>query len=314
MGLNRRHFIKKTGTVTLGLPWMMQPLNLALQEEAPPLKVHLFSKHLQFLSVEEAAMIAADLGFSGLDLTVRPKGHVLPQNIKKDLPKALVAIRNAGIECELITTAIDGAEKQMDRDIIQLAAENGVKFYRMNWLNYLPKVAMEATLNQYKEQLRVLSLYNKAHNIIGCYQNHAGTKVGSSYWEIKQMLEQVDPAFMGVQYDIRHAVVDGGKSWPNGFRLLKDQIKTIVIKDFKWIKHNGKMQLINVPLGEGMVDFKRYFQFLKTARLSPPVSLHLEYPLGGAEKGKPSISMDKEVVFDAMKRDLNRLHSLWKDA
>ena len=32
-----------------------------------------------------AAQIAAELGFEGLDLTVRPKGHVLPENVEADL-------------------------------------------------------------------------------------------------------------------------------------------------------------------------------------------------------------------------------------
>jgi len=52
-------------------------------------------------------------------------------------------------------------------------------------------------------------------------------------------LESVNPAFFGAQYDIRHAVAEGGRSWSNGVKLLKDQIKTIVLKDFKWGKVNG---------------------------------------------------------------------------
>lgn len=313
MGINRRSFIKSTGVAALGFPWTMHAMRMP-NDKTPPLKVHLFSKHLQFLSLEEASEMTAAMGFSGLDLTVRPNGHVLPENCKRDLPRALATIQNAGIECKLITTSIEGAEKQVDRDLIQLAAEGGVKYYRMNWFNYRPNTLMQVTLNQYKEQLRVLSLFNKKHGIIGCYQNHAGTKVGSSFWEVKQLLERVDPTYFGAQYDIRHAVVDGGKSWPNGLRLLKEHIKTIVIKDFKWTKHHGKTQLVNVPLGEGMVDFKAYFQFLKAAQLHPPVSLHIEYPLGGAENGETSINIDKQVVFDAMKRDLKRLQELWEEA
>ena len=38
------------------------------------LSVHLFSKHLQFLNYTEMAEAASEMGFDGLDLTVRPKG------------------------------------------------------------------------------------------------------------------------------------------------------------------------------------------------------------------------------------------------
>jgi len=127
-------------------------------------------------------------------------------------------------------------------------------------------------------------------------------------------LGSVNPDFFGAQYDIRHAVAEGGQSWPNGVRLLKSHIKTIVLKDFKWGKVNGKWKIINVPIGEGMVDFIAYFKLLKSLRLKPITSLHLEYPLGGAEKGRYEIHADKKVVFDAMKKDLTLIQELWKEA
>lgn len=63
-----------------------------------------------------------------------------------------------------------------------------------------------------------------------------------------------------------------------------------------------------------MVDFDTYFKLLKKYKVKPPVSLHLEYELGGAEKGDRSISVDKKVVFDAMKNDLNEIQRLWRNA
>ena len=109
-------------------------------------------------------------------------------------------------------------------------------------------------------------------------------------------------------------MAEGGHSWVNGLNLLQKHIKVIVLKDFKWGKVNGKWKAVNVPIGEGMVDFDSYFKLLKKYKLKPPVSLHLEYDLGGAEKGYSNISVDKKVVFDAMKRDLKALQILWRNA
>ena len=86
------------------------------------------------------------------------------------------------------------------------------------------------------------------------------------------------------------------------------------VKDFKWTMNNGKWKLTNVHIGEGMVDFTTYFKLLKANNIVVPVSLHLEYPLGGAEKGKSDITVDKKVVFDAMIRDLNAIQKLWREA
>ena len=63
-----------------------------------------------------------------------------------------------------------------------------------------------------------------------------------------------------------------------------------------------------------MVDFDAYFKMLKSYGLNPPTSLHLEYPLGGAEKGRSEITVDRKVVYDAMKKDLMLIQELWQKA
>lgn len=312
---SRRAFITKMGMAALAIPMVSSPLHL-LGSEAPAdsLNVHVFSKHLQFLNWKEAAEVAAKIGFQGLDLTVRSKGHVLPENVKEDLPKAIRDIQSAGLSCEMITTAIDDAADSIDAEVIKTAGAEGVKYYRSNWFSYKDDLSLEESLDYYKGVVGQLGELNKKSNIIGCYQNHSGLKIGASVWEVKNILEEADPKYFGAQYDIRHAVAEGGKSWPNGVQLLQSQIKTIVLKDFKWGKVDGQWKIVNVPVGEGMIDFKAYFKQLKSYGLNPPVSLHLEYPLGGAEKGRTEITVDQQVVFDAMKRDLDAVQQLWKDA
>ena len=315
MHYSRRNFVKKATVVSCSLPLLFSPFKTALADHnQDDLDISIFSKHLQFLDVKEAGQVAAELGFNGIDLTVRPKGHILPKDVTSSLAPAIRDIEKSGSSCKMITTAIDNAKKKEDVNIIKTAGDLGVNYYRMNWFKYHEDMGMEESLHLYQETIQNLVKLNKEHGITGCYQNHAGTKVGGSYWEIEKILEGIDSDYFGVQYDIRHAVAEGGFSWENGLKLLRQQIKTIVLKDFKWAKVNGKWEAVNVPIGEGMVNFTKYFQLLKVYNLNPPVSLHLEYPLGGAEKGKFSISVDKKKVFDAMKNDLSSLRELWAKA
>lgn len=134
------------------------------------------------------------------------------------------------------------------------------------------------------------------------------------FGDLLPILEATNGKHMGCQYDIRHAVVEGAGSWELGLQRIRPYINSIVIKDFKWDYKDGKWQIENVPLGEGMVDFKRYFSILKSYKINVPVSLHLEYDLGGAEKGLSKLTMDKEAVFNSMKQDLNYLRETWKNA
>ena len=309
---NRRTFLKKLGASGSLVSSTVLPLNTGsfFSVDDGPLDVHIFSKHLQFLNYKNSAEVSAEIGFKGLDLTVRPNGHVLPENVISHLPEAIREIRSVGLSCEMITTAVSDVVNPEDVEVIRTAATSGVKYYRSNWFKYKENMSIEESLDFYKEKIRHLGDLNKKHNIVGCYQNHSGTSIGASVWEVKKILENADPKYFGTQYDIRHAVAEGGQSWPNGLRLLKENIKTIVLKDFKWGKVNDKWQIINVPIGEGMVDFNAYFKLLKRYSLKPPVSLHLEYPLGGADKGRSEITVDQKVVFKAMKKDLAAVHKL----
>ncbi|GIZ10144.1 sugar phosphate isomerase/epimerase [Flavobacterium sp. UMI-01] len=312
---NRRAFIKNSALGLSAIPFI--DLSIPLFNNATDTKtlsINVFSKHLQFLDYYQAGEVAAEIGFSGLDLTVRPKGHVLPEAVHTDLPKAMQDIKKAGSHCTMITTAIESVQNPLDVAIIQAAAKEKIGFYRTNWFKYPPNVSMPQALLQYREEIKKLSEFNQQFNIIGCYQNHAGTSIGASFWEVEAILKNANQTYFGTQYDIRHATVEGGYSWQNGFHLLQSQIKTIVLKDFKWVKKNGVWSAEDCPIGEGMVDFGSYFKLLKKHGLTPPVSLHLEYDLGGAEKGNQTIKIDKKIVFDAMKKDLRAVQKLWKEA
>jgi len=311
----RREFIAKTGLVASLLPFSAFPYQVlkgSFVEDR--LDVNIFSKHLQFLDYKTTGEMAAEMGFSGVDLTVRPKGHVFPESVTTDLPRAVWAIKESGSNCKMITTSIESVNNTLDMDILNSASKCGIKYYRTNWFKYIEGQSMLDTLKMYREEIDKLGNINEKLGLVGCYQNHAGKNVGASYWEIKKIIETVNPEYFGVQYDIRHAMVEGGFSWENGLQLLHPNIKVIVLKDYKWGKINGKWQAVNMPIGEGMVDFNKYFKLLKFYKLKPPVSLHLEYDLGGAEKGKSTISVDKKVVFDAMKKDLNAIQKIWKQA
>ena len=119
---------------------------------------------------------------------------------------------------------------------------------------------------------------------------------------------------IGAQYDIYHATVEGMNAWVYGLKLIRPYIKMIAIKDFQWEKKNGKWITEGVPLGSGAVDLKNYFSLLKEYQVKVPISLHCEYPLGGAEGGARTISIPKEQVFNSMKKDLLFLKQALREA
>ena len=278
------------------------------------LSLHIFSKHLHFLDYRDMAKAAADLGFDGVELTVRKNGHVLPELVERDLPKAVEAIQNAGIQSQLMVTGITSVNAT-SRKVLKMAANLGIEYYRLGYYRYPEDLKMTEALEQFRDQMADLANLSARLGLKGTYQNHAGGAVGASIWEVWQLLEKSHRDVMGSQYDIRHAVVEGGASWRNGLRLISPRINTLVLKDFRWEQVNGEWKILNTPLGEGMVDFRAYFKLLKEYQINVPVSMHFEYDLDGAEHGERDLSKEsRQKVYKAMLKDVEFAHRMWKEA
>jgi sugar phosphate isomerase/epimerase len=85
---------------------------------------------LQFLSFDDLGEVIATLGFDGVELIVAKGRHVLPENVKIDLPKAVKAMRKAGIDVPMIVTEINDADHQLTEDILGTAADQGIKYFK----------------------------------------------------------------------------------------------------------------------------------------------------------------------------------------
>ena len=315
--LSRRDFIKKAGLTASVLPIapFLNCTAAAAESGADQLEIHVFSKHLQFLNYQDMTAVVADIGYNGVDLAVRPGGHVLPERVTDDLPNAVEALRKQGLLVNLMTTAVTNSLDATHRQVLETAAAQGITDYRMGYLDYPKEGTIPKALAGFQEQMEELAIFNKQLGIRGAYQNHAGKRVGAMIWDIYHLLEKADPTALGCQYDIRHAMVEGGMSWEVGLRLIRPHIHTIVLKDFVWQKVDGQWKVVNVPLGEGMVDFPGYFRILKEYGIHVPASMHLEYDLGGAEHGAKELDKaTQKTVLAAMKRDLMRAREMWAEA
>lgn len=312
--MERRKFIKTTAAGITGMSLAANSLAAGLAKPNAKRPIHVFTKCLQFLTYEEIATVLADLGFDGADLTVRKNGQVNPENVENDLPKAIKALRSKGIGSDMIATDINNADDPLFRRVVKTMADEGIRYYRMGYLNFDEKKSIPQNLDDIRFTFEKLEKLNREFGVTGNYQNHSGTRVGGPVWDLYYLLKDRDPEYIGVQYDVRHATVEGGESWPVGMKLLSPWIRTTDIKDFIWEKdETGKWKLINVPLGEGMVNFKKYFDLYTSFGIEAPVSIHYEYDLGGAQHGGLNPTMSREEIFSWLKKDLTFLKNQFKE-
>jgi len=276
-----------------------------------------FSKHLHFLPWAEMAAAAKEVGFEGIDLTVRKGGHVTPERVAEDLPKALEAIRAAGMKLTMITTDITDMTSPQTEPVLRTAAKLGVTHYRWDGYKYKDGVALPEQLKALTPRVKELAAFNKELGMCAMYHTHSGAgRVGASQWDLWMLLRDTDKRYVSFNYDVSHATIEGGLGgWLHSTKLAMPHMGGIALKDFKWSRGaNGKWFVDWCPIGDGMVQTREFLKMAKAGGFAGPAQVHYEYHLGGADKGLTKITMTKAQVLAAMKRDLDMLRKLSAEA
>ena len=312
--MERRNFIQTAALTAAGIGLAESGMaNLAVNGKSLKRPLCAFTKCLQFLSIEEAGKVLVKNGFDGADLLVRPGGQIEPKNVKAELPQAVKTYQKLGIEIPMMVTAVTDPSEPFALETLQVAADSGIRYYRMGWLPYDFTKSIQQNLDGHKKIFDKLAKVNEKLGIHGGYQNHSGLHVGAPVWDLYELVKDVDPKYLGVQYDIRHAQTEGGYSWLLGMKRVEPWIRTICIKDFVWGKDaKGTWHHQNVMLGEGMVSFDDFLKEYASLKIEAPISIHYEYDLGGAETGKKTTTMDPEKIYVMMKKDLDWFRSSLK--
>ena len=154
--LTRREFVSTAMAAAAAAP-----AALAAAPLSGPSKIFMFSKHLQWLDYQAMADTAAKLGLDGLDLTVRPGGHVEPKNVKQDLPRAAEAMRKAGLTIDMMTTGINNPNDKLTADVLSVAADQGFKHYRTGYLRFDLKKPIPQQIEQMKPVFHDLAALNR---------------------------------------------------------------------------------------------------------------------------------------------------------
>ena len=242
-------------------------------------KIIAFSKPFVHLSVEDTADLVADVGWDGIECPVRRSStHVQPDRVEEDLPKMVAALKQRGRVVSMITTDIIDVNPSAER-ILRTAAKLGIRTYRLGPIRYVADRSIPTQLTEITAKLRDLAQLNRAVGITGGIQNHSGRDYfAAPVWDAVQVIKGMERD-IGIAFDIGHATLEGGLSWPIQVRLAEPSFTVVYVKDFRWEKREAGWASAWVPLGDGMVD-RKFFATLAASQYSGPICQHHEYDLG----------------------------------
>ena len=273
----------------------------------------MFSKHLQTMSVADAGKTIKSLGFSGVELTVRPGGHVLPDNVEEDLPRAVEELRAAGLETPAIVVEIHNRQQEFSEAVCRAASKVGARELRTSSHRYRGFGEIREQIAAARKDAKDLEALGREHGVRLCIHCHSGDFLSGQGGILAMITDETDPRYVGVSLDVGHLTTEGGKSgWKQSIDLMKERVGIVAVKSFGWFhepdpktgeqRWNAKL----VPLAEGNVQWKLAFQLLRQAGWDADgqalVSVHSEYQGGGSWK-----NLDVPQLIEQTREDFTYL-------
>jgi sugar phosphate isomerase/epimerase len=221
----------------------------------------LFSGSVQGLEYSELPLIAKQLGFNGVDLTVRPGGHVEPRLSNVDLVRAIEEVRGPGLEVPVITTALTSPFDPTVLPVVAIAGHTQVTlfipgFFRASNPNYLRDIG---------GLISVGARYGMACAL----HNYLSDDLGEAQWDPVELVAGFDPKWASLYFDPIHARQD----WEAELKRHLPRLRAVALKDFQMVDGQAKP----CPLGQGTVDWPKFFAILAEAKYYGPLSLRMDY-------------------------------------
>ena len=244
----------------------------------------LFTDNLAALMIPEVCAEAKRAGFDGLDLTLRPGGHVLPENAEIGLSEAKRIADAANMTIPMLTTSITDADSPHAESIFASAAHYGARKIKLGYWRYEPFGTITKQLDAARTKLERLARLGEKYSVLPCVHCHSGDILANGGAMLYLILKDFKPTEAGAYVDPMHMTVEGGLSgWEMGLDLLAPWIALVGIKNFRWVekgrdeKGQAKFATDYVPLQDGQAPLPRFATRLKELKYGGVVSFHSEY-------------------------------------
>lgn len=243
----------------------------------------MFSKMLQEFDVAEMGRIVRDLGFDGVDLTVREAGHVLPQEVADKLEPAVATLADLGLTVPMITTGITSADDPTAEPIFRAAAACGIRRLKLGYWQVREFGTMREKIDEAAGYLVGIAKLAERHGVSANIHTHSGDFLSAISGVVWLLIRDYPREVIGAYPDLCHLSLEGARSgWKLGLDLLSTHANMVGVKNAGLYRDKdaegnvfwrGKL----VPVGEGLTPMKEAFGYLKRIGFDGPCSFHSEY-------------------------------------
>jgi len=255
-----------------------------------------FSKPFQNMAAGEMVDFISTIGWDGIECPVRAKGQIEPEHALDQLPGITEVFRKNRKDIFIVATDITSLQQKYAENVLRAVSKSGIKRVRLGFFKYDPKRPPQEHLDALRPVIKDIADACKELGLQAGIENHSGRDlVGAPVWDLYSLIKDIDPQHMGICFDIGHATIEGGLSWPIQARLMEPFFTAVYVKDFVWRKDGNRWREDWVQLGKGMVN-REFIDRLKNSSFDGPICQHHEYELGNRAEMAERMRQDLRVL------------------
>ncbi len=244
----------------------------------------LFTDNLADLTIEQVCQEVKQAGFDGIDLTLRPGGHVLPEKAEMGLSAVRAIADRHNLAVPMASTAITDSNSPHAEDVIASCAHYGVNKIKLGYWRYEPFGTIQQQLDAARKKLERIVKLARQYHVLPCVHVHSGDVLANGGAILYLILKDFSPDDIGAYVDPMHMTVEGGLyGWEMGLDILVPWVSLVGIKNFHWQPRgrnaDGQMEFHAeyVPVADGHANLGRFMSRLRDIQYDGVVSLHSEY-------------------------------------
>lgn len=276
------------------------------------MKIVAFTKSFQHWPIPVVCHRFKEIGLDGLDLTVRPGGHILPKDVEEQLPLAAKAALEAGVEIGMLTTPITEPNAEAEK-ILATASKLGIHKVKLGYYRYKPFGTLAKQLDDVRRQLAAVAKLANKYDVLPCVHIHCNDFIPSHGTQLYLLLKDFAPGQVGAYADMLHMSLEGGgDGWRQGLDLVAPWLAIVSVKNYdfqpKERDKRGQMRWRHqvVPVADGISPIPEFVACLRKLGYDGMYSMHSEYEGSGSFR-----NMDSEECLKQTAADLKYFRSLF---
>jgi sugar phosphate isomerase/epimerase len=264
-----------------------------------------FTESFQGWPIPEVCEKFKAIELDGLDLTVRPGGHINPADAPEKLPFAARAAREHGVRLSMLSTAIVEANPEAEA-LLAAAAAAGVDRVKLGYFRYDKFGTLARQIDASRRKLEGIAKLGAKHKVLPCVHIHSGDTIPASGAIAFLLLKDFSPKEIGAYVDPMHMTVEGANDgWRQGLDLLAPWIAISSLKNCQIAPTERDAQgqqrwgFKKCPLADGIAPLPQYLSTLSSLGYHGLFTLHSEYCDGNSWK-----VLNADECLDQTRRDL----------